>query len=445
MYQLDVIISCALFLSIIIACMVFRVDLAYALLFGFIIFFILAVIRGHKPKQVAQMALNGVKSCVFVLRILLMLGCLTALWRSSGTIAYFVYWGIELSTPTTFLLIAFLLPATLCLAMGSSFGVSGTAGVILMAIAHSGGANLVLTAGAALSGAYFGERISPASSIANLTASVCGADLVKTQKMMWRSTLVPLIASIIFYAILAYYNPIDAVDPEIPLALASTFELSPLLLLPALVLVLSPWLKIPAFWSIMISCIVTIVLAMTLQAVTFQEIMYQCIYGFQLDHPVLGDILRGGGVVSMLSVLAIVSLSTGYCGILTDTHLLDGVKKSIQTVCEKYGLFPTLCFLGFATPALFCNQAVSVVMCGQMTKDVFDRKGYSSEVHALYLSNSVINLSGMVPWAISCSVPLTNMGASAKSVPYAVYLYFVPIYYGFLLWREQKNKPITSK
>ena len=110
------------------------------------------------------MTLTGMKTSVKVLRILVLIGLLTALWRAGGTVAFFVWGGAQLITPRTFILVAFLLPALFSLAFGSSFGVVGTAGVILMAIARSGGADLTVTAGAIISGIYVGERLSPASS-----------------------------------------------------------------------------------------------------------------------------------------------------------------------------------------------------------------------------------------------------------------------------------------
>lgn len=404
--------------------------LNYALLFGFFIFFGLGVSRGNSVKAVWNMAVQGAMSSMVVVRILLLLGCLTALWRSSGTIAFFVFWGIELSTPQTFILIAFLLPALLCLTFGSSFGVSGTAGVILMAIAQSGGANLVMTAGAALSGAYFGERLSPASSVLSLTANACGADLATSQRMMWKSTYIPLALTLIFYGVLSANNPIASVDPEIPNALASSFALSPLLALPAIVLLVLPWFHIKAFWTIVASCVTTAALAIFLQGATLLDILHDCVFGFSFDHPILGSIMQGGGLLSMTSIITIVLLSTAYCGIFSATHMLDGVKHQIEKLAEKIGLFPVLCLMGLGTPALFCNQSVSIVMSVEMTKELYHKQGFTPEDQAVHVGNSVINLSGLVPWAISCSVPLANMGADIASLPYSIYLYLVPICFG---------------
>ena len=134
---------------------------------------------------------QGVRTALPVVAVMLCIGCLTALWRASGTIGYCVAVGLELLAPRLFLLIAFLLPAVLSFLLGTSFGVAGTAGVVLMALARSGGADLPLTAGAVLSGAYFGDRCSPASSAGMLACKVCDVPHSSFVRMMLRTSVGP--------------------------------------------------------------------------------------------------------------------------------------------------------------------------------------------------------------------------------------------------------------
>lgn len=111
---------------------------------------------------------------MIVLRILFFIGLLTGLWRSCGTIAFFIYHGIRVITPSLFILVAFLLTVLLSYALGTSFGVASTAGVVLMALARSGGVSEAVTAGVILSGIYFGDRGAPTSSCASLVARADG-------------------------------------------------------------------------------------------------------------------------------------------------------------------------------------------------------------------------------------------------------------------------------
>ena len=135
------------------------------------------------------MAWEKGRQSLLVLRILFLIGAITGLWRSSGTIAYCIYHGVRLITPGLFLFIAFLLTAALSYALGTSFGVASTAGVIFMALARSGGVNEALAAGAILSGVYFGDRCSPVSSSANLVAVVTGTTLYRNVRRMFLTAL----------------------------------------------------------------------------------------------------------------------------------------------------------------------------------------------------------------------------------------------------------------
>lgn len=424
---MDILIAFGLFLSSVVFCMVTGSPLPWALAVGFVCFFVTGLYRRYSPAALLVMAAKGTKTAFVVLRILLLIGLLTALWRCSGTIAFFVYWGIELSTPHTFILISFLLPAILSLAFGSSFGVAGTAGVILMAIARSGGANEIITAGAAMSGAYFGERLSPASSAAALTAAVSGTDQRDLQRSMWRTTPLPLIITLAAYGALSLLFPIQAVDDSVLRALAAGFDLSLPMVLPALVLLILPWFKWNAVRSISLSCAIAAVLAVVYQGLGPIEVLRACVLGHTVPQPELRAILSGGGLVSMLTVVSIVFLSTAYSGIFNGTGMLDPLKAQVGRLSEKIGLFPTQCITSLCAAGLFCNQAVSIVMSGQMTQTLYERQGRSKEELAADMGNSVLHLAGMVPWSIACSVPLAAMGVSAAAVPFAVYLYAVPL------------------
>ncbi len=151
-------------------------SLSWGLALGLVCFTLVGLRRGLSLRALVRMAGEGARTSLVVLRILVLIGFLTALWRASGTIAFFVHTGLEWMHPSAFYLAAFLLASALSMAFGSSFGVAGTAGVILAAIARSGGASLAVTGGAVLSGAYLGERLSPASSSAALTAALAGVE-----------------------------------------------------------------------------------------------------------------------------------------------------------------------------------------------------------------------------------------------------------------------------
>ncbi len=424
---MDLILGFGVFMVGVVVCMVKGFSLAWALLLGFAVFFLIGLRRGFSAVELSKMALKGGKTAFVVLRILILIGVLTGIWRAGGTIAYFVAMGLRLITPNSFMLIAFLLPAVLCLAFGSSFGVSGTAGVILMTIARSGGADLVVAAGAALSGAYMGERLSPASSAAALVCAVSGTDQQSFQRRMWKDSVLPLGLTVAIYAVLSYLYPIRQVEPEILHALESCFNLNWLTVLPALALLILPWFKMKAITAIAISCVLAAISAVFAQGMGLGEVLRVFILGYQETDPVLSSIMSGGGLVSMVNSVCIVFLSCAYAGIFSGTGILDPLKQRAGSLAERIGRIPAQCVVGLCTGGLFCNQTVAIVMNQEIMERYYREHGLSGADMARDVGNTVLNLVGMIPWAIACSVPLANMGGSMAAIPFAVFLYLVPL------------------
>ena len=155
-----------------------------ALLAGLAIFVFLGIRRGYSVRQLAVWGTESVKDSLVVIKVMLIIGIITASWRICGTISVFVYYGTQIITPSLFLVITYLLACLLSYALGTSFGVTGTLGVIFIALARSGGVNPVITAGVIISGVYFGDRCSPVSSSANLVAGVTKTDVLTNVKYM---------------------------------------------------------------------------------------------------------------------------------------------------------------------------------------------------------------------------------------------------------------------
>ena len=151
----------AVFLAAVAGSLVLGIQLFWPLLLGLILFFLLGLKRGYSPRELTAMAWRRGKKSLIVIQVFLTIGMVTALWRSSGTIAIFLYYGLRSISPQLFLLVAFLLSALLSLALGTSNGVAGTAGVVLIILARSGGVDPVLTAGAVLSAPTSGTAAPP--------------------------------------------------------------------------------------------------------------------------------------------------------------------------------------------------------------------------------------------------------------------------------------------
>ena len=425
---MDLLAAFGIFLACVAGCMVKGISLFWALLAGFFCFFTVGVRRGTRPPALMKMAADGMKTSLKVLRILLLLGLLTGLWRAGGTVAFFVWMGVKLITPGTFVLVAFLLSSLFSLAFGSCFGVVGTAGVILMTIARSGGANLTVTAGAIMSGIYFGERLSPASSSSALVSAVAGVDQREFQLRMWRDTPVPFLASLALYAALSVLCPIQGVDAQIVSALEEGFSLTWPTILPAAALLILPWVKVSAIGSILVSCVLSAGCALFVQGLPPGEVLHACLLGYRPALPALTELMSGGGLISMVSAVLIVILSCAYSGMFNGTGLLAPVTGRLGELAGRVGLFGAHAAASLGCAALFCNQTVAIVMNGQLLAEEYRKRGLPPMELAANIGNSAINLAGLVPWAIAATVPFAAMEVGASILPLAFYLYLLPLW-----------------
>ena len=220
----DVLIALAVFAAGIIASIWQGFSLVIPMAIGFVCFTAVGVHRGRELKELLEMSKKGFVEAMIVTSVILMIGLVTGTWRSSGVIALFVDLGIKMITPQIFILLAFLLCAFFSYAMGTSFGVVGTLGVILMSLAKAGDVNTAVIAGAVLSGAYFGDRFSPVSSSMLLTAAVTGTKPENNLPLMAKTMIIPVILTLAGYAVISFRNPISHVDSEIAVAIENGLQ-----------------------------------------------------------------------------------------------------------------------------------------------------------------------------------------------------------------------------
>ena len=146
----------------------------------------------------------------------------------------------------------------------------------------------------------------------------------------------------------------------------------------------------------------------------------------------------------MLDVVIIVILSCAYSGMFSGTGFLEPVTDQVEGLSKRIGLFATHILLAFGTCMLFCNQTVGTVLSAQLTQEEYRRRNLPAMEMAANIGNSVINLAGLVPWAIACSVPLTTMGVGLAALPLAFYLYLLPACcWAGEVWRNRRKQTVS--
>ena len=434
---MDLLIAFILFVAAMGVCLWLDVTMLIPLGVGFVLFTLTALRRGFPLKKLLGFIAGSFKDSFIVIRILLIIGCLTGSWRQCGTVAYFVSAGVNLIPPGLFLLSVFLLSAAMSYAIGTSFGVTATAGVILMSIARAGNVSPVLAAGAVMSGVYVGDRGSPAASCGNLVAAHTHTDMRENVKLMLRSSLVPFALTCVFYGVLSLTNPVSTLDTQVLTLLENEFTLKWYCLIPAVLMIALPFMGLKVRFSMLVSLAASCAVGMFVQKAGILNCMRAMVFGYEAIDPALTSMVSGGGILSMLEVCGILLISGTYGGIFRGTGMLEGVNGKLSALAKKVGRFPAMVLISLGSCGLFCNQTIGAIMVSQLSDGLYGES--EKQAKMLDMENSVIVLAGLVPWCIASSVPLAMLGAGASSLPAAVYLWLVPLWWAV---RNRKKKQV---
>ena len=449
-HRMGLIIAFIIFIGSMITMLVTGHSMIWALLIGFLLFTTLGLHKlkkgeehlsvGAGLRELSLHSWSSIKDSLIVIEVMFIIGFITAAWRISGTITVFVYYGMKVIVPPLFLIITFLRSCLLSYALGTSFGVAGTLGVIFMALARSGGVDPVITAGVIMSGIYFGDRMSPVSSSANMVAGITKTDILTNVKLMAKTGMLPFLITLAAYIVISILNPISHVDPSIIRAFEEEFTLSPWAFLPAVLMLLLPLCKVGVILSISISVLASGVIAFVIEKAAIIDIVKVLIIGYHSPSDGLGAILDGGGMLSMIEVVVILIISCAYSGIFNRTDMLKDLLAVIEKSCTKTGRYVTTFLVGLASCNVFCNQTIATLMSNDlMTKPYLNTGGTRQEL-AIDMENTLIVVVGLVPWAIASSVPLTFFNIGINCLPWAFYLYLVPLCYFFTKKHWFSNK-----
>lgn len=404
------------------------VSILCPLLFGLFCFTLVALRRGYLLTDLLKMMLTGSKKSLIVIKIFVLIGVITAVWRACGTISFIVYYGILFMSAKYFILSAFLLSCLVSFLLGTSFGTVGTIGVVLIVLAKSGNIAINIAAGAIIAGAYFGDRCSPMSSSANLVAALTNTKLYINIANMAKTSILPFALSVIGYIYLSYQNPLTFYNDQIGNEIASSFDISLLVLSPALIILLLAAFRIDVKLSMTVSILVGSLIALFDQHIPAYQMIKYIALGYSMENSgFFAEIIKGGGLYSMLNVSLIVLISSAYAGIFQGTGLLNQVEKSFEKLSRKIKVYPTSLVASVATAAFSCNQTLAVMLTHQTTRKLYENSHLSNYRLALDLENTVILISALIPWNIAGAVPAVALSADDGFIPYAFYIFLVPL------------------
>lgn len=423
-----------LFAAGLIACVAADWSMLIALAWGLALFVFYALREGFTAGQVGRMLMDGVKKIRNILLVFLCIGCLTGIWRLCGTIPYIVYHTAGWIVPRYFVLCAFLLCAGISFITGSSFSTASTVGAICMMLGNASGVAPAALAGAILAGCFFGDRCSPMSSSALLVASVTHTSIYDNLKTMFRTAAVPLLISCTVFLLMG--TDAQAASGDVLSVFEHSFTLCWPLVLPAVLTLVLCILRVEIKRTMLLSTLCGIVLCVVVQHVPLAEIFRTLLLGFQPKDPQLSALLSGGGIRSMVNVSLIVMISSSFSGIFEKTRLLSGVSERLCRFCARTTRETAAVLAAAVSCMIACNQTLAVLLSDQLLRSIAP----DDHERASWLEDTAIVIAPLFPWNIAGSVPLAILGAGIQSLPYACYLYLIPLW---LIIRgiRRKEKP----
>lgn len=425
---MDFLVALLVFTSSLVISIIKKITIILPLLVGVIVFSLTAYHRGFDIKSILIMLVKGMKKSIILIPFFTLIGMLTSVWRASGTIPFLVYYGTSFINPDYFILIAFLLTCLVSFSIGTSFGTAGTIGVVLIVLARGGGVNVNAVAGAIISGAFFGDRCSPTSSSANLVAAITKTNLYDNVKRMLVTGFIPFTLAVLFYLFISLRNPINTVDNSLLIDLPNYYKLNIITILPALIIFILAVFKVNVKTSMIFSIIMGIVISVFLQGFPFAKVLKDMIFGFNLDgDSILANIISGGGIISMLNASIIILLASSYSGIFEETNMLKDIQNALEKLSDKIGVYLTTTITSIITSIFGCNQTLPVLLTYQLMHKIYEDNGFSNKDIAIDIENTVILIAVLIPWSIAVGVPLATLSVGPQSIPYAAYIYLVPL------------------
>lgn len=422
----------------------FGADPHIPLIFATVIAGIVAIFMlGYTWTELEEGIIDTIKMAMQAVLILMVIGSIIGTWILSGTVPTMIYYGLQILSPGIFLVATVIICCIVSLATGSSWTTAGTVGIALLGIGYGLDMPVGLVAGAIVSGAYFGDKMSPLSDTTNLAPAMAGTTLFEHIKHMIYTTTPALIISLVIYGIMgAKYagKSIDTVQIDGILAtLAENFTISPLLLIPPIIVILIVVLKIPALPGLIAGVFLGGGFAAIFQGASIGDIIDAAHYGFGIEtaNEVVNDLLSRGGLDGMMWTVSLILIALTFGGVMEKTGMLHAVAKAILSFANNSGsLILATVLTCIAVNLLTGEQYLALVVPGRMYKDAYAEKGIHPKVLSRALEGSGTVTSALIPWNTCGAFMWTTLGVSPLVYgPYAFFNLLVPVInvlYGFL-------------
>ncbi|MEG0824244.1 MAG: Na+/H+ antiporter NhaC [Oscillospiraceae bacterium] len=389
--------------------------------------------------------------------IIMIVGCLVATWIAGGIVPGMIYYGLKLFSPSIFLAVLPIICAIIAVSTGSAWTTAGTMGAAAMGIAAGLGIPPAIAAGAVVTGASFGDKLSPLSDSTNLAAGVAGTNLFEHVRHMLYTTVPSFLIAVGIFAIIGSRYGAESVDTtQIDMILATieaNFNITPLVFIAPLSVILMIVFKVPAIPGMLGGTIIGVIFAAT-QGNGLGDILSQMIYGMDLNtgNVLVDTLLNRGGMQSMMFTISLVICALAFGGAVKAAGCLDTIIAAILSKCHSRGSIMTAnVFTCIAMNFMAADQYMAIVIPGQMYKKVYEKLNLAPKNLSRVLEDAGTLTSGLVPWSTCGAIYLATLGVSAfQYAPYCFLGMICPLvsilyaFTGFTLEPLDKSKPIKK-
>ena len=405
--------------------------------------------------------------------ILLLIGALAGTWLISGVVPALIYYGLDILHPSIFLFAAVVISSIVSLATGSSWSTIATIGVALLGIGDAMGFDKAVVAGAIVSGAYFGDKISPLSDTTNLAPAVSGTDIFTHIRYMLYTTVPSMTITLIIFLIMGFtmHTENTAVSPsDVQAAILHTFNITPWLFLVPVILFVIILKKMPPLPALAVGVLLGGIAAVIFQPQIIKDLTHisgnyakasyigvmQAIYGpthIVTENAEMNDLFSTGGMEGMLDTIWLILSAMVFGGIMEANGMLRKVTQSVLKLVKTDGSLIT----STAASCIFFNitasdQYISIVVPGEMYHDAFEDRGLKPEVLSRTLEDAGTVTSVLVPWNTGGATQARVLGVPTLSyLPYAFFNLISPLmtvffaYMNIKIRRYKDEKKATRK
>ncbi len=417
---------------------------------------LIALANGWKWKYMEQGILAAINRTMQAILILAVVGLMLGSWMAGGVIASMMYYGILVIAPSVFLFTACLLCCIVSLATGSSWSTAGSMGVALIGVGTALGWPAYMTAGAVVSGAYFGDKMSPLSDTTNLAPAVAGSELFEHIKHMIKTTGPSLVVALIVYLVLGFFGDhagggntetIDAILTYI----SDSFNIGIICLIPPVFVIVAVALKLPALPSLIGGVVLGIPFIAMQSAhtgLTIKSVPYILNYGYAAPIPEgadaviqeLGGLLSNAGMQGMMWTISLILCAMVFGGIVDSTGIMATVAGALLKLARgtRGGLVTVTIVSCVIVNALCSDQYLAIILPGRMYKEAFEDRRLKARNLSRCLEDSGTLTSNFIPWntcgaTMSSFLQCPQWGAGGYA-PFAILNWLNPlvsIFYGF--------------